>query len=689
MDEQNLNVNLGAEIMDAPMAEPTEQEANQATSEQMVDYEIRDMILKRVEASREFYRQRREVHDKCWNHYKQIYDKTNKESWQSTTFIPASPKVAEVITSNMHSALLGPDRPIEYQARQPMFEEQTRNANDLIALDMERSNFKVHWTDTLRSVCIIGTGIGKVEYKKEYADVQVKERVKELPMMGAFRRLAGLPEAPTESVTIKRMTVKDFACYKNVDRYDIYPEPGTVDFSKDKWVIERGKICNYKLIELSRSTENPVVNITDDLLMNNPSDVEDPTGDKAEKDAALGELTKSSAYMDPDQEHDLLEYWGPAPKWMVEPSLYGDKASKYEMVHAWFWLIDGTYVVRRQVTPWRDAEPPYVKGVYIRVPGQFDGIGPLELMIGLQIEANEGVNCRQDEINLKLNKPIAVLKSMVPQGEWARLVAGPGALWVFDNSDDIKKAFTTIDYDGNMTDSWRSTQMIMQEIEEVTAAVKATIGAGGSAGESGGGTFRGQLLNKQVAADRFIMYARMLESTGLGDAVRKMYHRIYQFKDLEQISKAIGEERAAKFEWVTPEDLDQMAKLVPLGVTSMENKGVKLAQMAEQFKMFMGQPWFKPFDHARRMMVVGGDDPDLSIMSDEELKQYNEIKRGLISQGDVPPGPDGAGPSGPGGPPPGPVAGNVPGPTDGLPQPAMPAAGPGASPIDVIGRPAA
>lgn len=683
--DMNYNVALGSQmgLEDPEMGEP------QKNPTQAVDDEIRDMILKRKEASRTFYQQKREIQDKCWNHYKQVYDTTNKEKWQSTIFIPASPKVAEVITSNMHAAQLGPDRPVEYQARRPIFEQRTRDANDLIAVDMEMSQFKVHWTDITRSKVIIGTGIGKVEYRKEYADVQVKERVKQNPMMAAFLRLVGGEAPPTETVSLKRMVVKDHAATTYVDRYDCFPQPGTIEISKDKWFIERGKICNYKLIELSREQENPVINITDELLANNPKQLKDPDGDKAEKNAALDEMNDETAYMDPDQEHELLEYWGPAPKWMVQPELYGDKRAKYEMVHAWFWLIDGQYVVRRQNTPWRDAEPPYVKDVYIRVPGQFDGIGALELMIGLQIEANEGVNCRQDEINLKLNSPVGVIKEFVDVGDWSRLVMGPGALWPFKGTDDVRKALQKIELDGNMSDSWRSTQMIMQEIEEVTAAVKATVGAGGADSEAGGGTFRGQLLNKQVASERFIMYARTSEIMGLAQAARKMYQRIYQFKSYEEVTKILGEERAAKFEFVAPEVLETMAKLVPMGVTNMENKGVKLAQMSEQFKMFSGQPWFKPVEHARRMMVVGGDDPDLSIMSDEELAAYNEMKRQLISEtGISPEGP--TGPQGPGdGPPPSPIAGGIPGPDDGQPRPAGPARGPGASPIDMIGRPAA
>lgn len=687
MADQSYNMALGSEIMDAPQQEA--EKTVQMNNQDIVDGEIKDMILKRKEASRVFRQEKKEIWDQCWNHYKQVYDKTGKEPWQSTTFIPASPKVAEVIISNMHSALLAPDRPVEYQPRQQMFEDDVRDVNDLIAVDMDKSDGKVHLTDQLRTIGVIGTGILKIEYKKESAWVTLKQRVRSIPGMDMMRKMLGFGPAPTEAVTQKRMLVKDYASMRNVDPYNFYPEPGSVDISKDHWCIEEGKICNYKLLELEQDPDYPVRNITPDLLANNPKSVDD-NSEKQVKDMALDEPVKQTAYMDPDQEHVLDEYWGPAPIWMVQPELYGDESRKYEMVNAWFWLIDDQWVVRSVVTPLRDAEPPYAKGVYIRVPGQFWGIGPLELMLGLQIELNESRNCRQDEINLKLSAPMAILKDNVSAGEAGRLKLGPDALWLFQG-DDIRKNVMKIELDANLGDSWRGSAEIYNEIQEVTAAVKAVVGNDGGSGANEAGTFRGQMLNRQVASERFIMYSRIFEKTGLAKAYSKMYQRIYQFKGWKEAEQILGPKRAPSFRFVSPEDLEMMAKITPLGVTTMENKGVKLAQMAEQYSMFQGKPWFKEVDFARRMVIIGGDsDPDLYIMSDEELQMLNEMKRKLMGETGMNPGAPMGGPGDPGmAPPSGPISGNMPGPTDGLPQPAMPARGPGASPQDLIGRPAA
>jgi hypothetical protein len=685
--EQTYNVALASQIDDGSQPEPQDvEEGVPVSNDVLVDIEIRDMILTRKEASRTWRHEKKLLMDRCWNHYKQVYDTTNKEPWQSTTFIPASPKVAEVITSNMHSALMGPDHPVEYQPRRPEFETQVRDVNDLINVDFENSKFKVHWTDFLRTLCIVGTSVGKIEYIKEEATVTIKERTRPNPAMEAMRSLIGLPPAPTETTRTERMLVKDYASFRNCDLYDIYPEPGTIDFSKDRWVIEEGKICNYKLLELKDHPDDQmrIVNVTDELLMTNPRELTSD-GEKQERDTANNEPVKTTAYLEPDQEHRLDEYWGPAPIWMIQPELYGKEEHKYTMVNAWFWLIDGQHVVRKQNTPWRDAEPPYVKGVYIRVPGQFYGIGPLEMILNLQVELNESRNCRQDEINLKLSMPMGIVKDMVSKEDWSRFVLGPGALWPFTNCDDIRKALYPIPLDANLGESWRSSAEIYAEIQEVTAAVKAVVGNDGGSGANEAGTFRGQMLNKQSASERFIMYARILEITGLGDAWRKFYQRIYQFKGFEAAEQILGPERAAQFEFTAPEVLDSMAKLVPMGVTSMENKGVQLAQMAEEFKMFGAFPWYKQVEAARKMVVQRGQaDPDGVIMSDDELKMFNEQRRQMMGMG-MPGGePQMEGPQGP---PPGPVAGNVPLPSDGTAQPPMPAQGPGTSPMDLTGRP--
>ena len=225
------------------------------------------------------------------------------------------------------------------------------------------------------------------------------------------------------------------------------------------------------------------------------------------------------------------------------------------------------------------------------------------------------------------------------------------------------------------------------------------------------------MLNVQQATGRWMLYARLFEWMGLVPAMKKFYQRIYQFKDLKDAQETLGGSRAQTFQFVLPEDLERIAKLVPMGVMTMENKGVKLAQMNQFAQTWMPFPFFKKLEMARKQWVEGGNqEPDSVLFSDDEQKAYTQfqqqamMQQSQMSQGmgpgapgsppSMPPpgipgkgllGPDGrpAPQSGQGANVPGgqPVAGNIIGPRYGQPRPAMPARGPGVSPMDMNGRP--
>lgn len=669
----------------------------------VLDQEITSMVVSRQKSSEYWRREKRLVWDKCWNHYKQIYDMTGKEPWQSTMFMPQTSKVVETIVANLHATSMAPHTPIEYQANLQQMDHVVRNHNTIIANDMDRSQFKMMWTDFLRSIVLLGTGVGKVTYELQKTPVMVKERNRMAALNPLFKAIGAAP-VDLEKSSMKELVTKDWAKLEYRDLYDIYPEPYTFDIDDTHWVIEKAKITNAELIAGANDPDPGMRlrNVTPALLSrSNDSRIQaDP--EKQARRLALMQQQVNMNYQDPDSPHELYEYWGPVPELWMFPERRDDPQAKYRMVPGWIWVVDKQWVVRKQLNPFRDAMPPYIRGHYIRVPGQWYGIGAAELMIGLQIELNELRNTRVDQTNLSLNKIMAVLKDKVPQGEWARLRSTPGAIWLFEGIDDINKAVKPIDYPGAGQDAYMNSNEVKQEIQEVTAATNATVGVGGDAGDSGGKTFRGQLLNKQSATDRFMLYARGLETCGLGDAYRKYYQRIYQYKSYQNLNAILGPEEAQNFEFIPPEELDQYAKLVPLGVLTTESKGVKLAQLEAFHQQFSSQWWYKGIDVARKELnEMGYPNPDQFVFSDEEIQQYNDARKMAMEA--MPPGGEVSVKSGPdsrdvtvkGGSPSDtrspmgqPVAGNSPGRNQFMgAQPARPANGPGGSPSDLNGRP--
>lgn len=601
-----------------------------------VDTEVISMVTSFQKSSSDFRDSKKSVWDKCWEHMLQVYDGSGKQYWQSQRFWPDTPKVVETITANLHAALLAPKVPVEWQVKVKEAEENIRNVNDLIQNDVNQSRFKLNFTDNLRELCILGTTVGKVEYEYVEDEVMVKKRQRAGLMERAMSQYTG---APTEEygfdTAIEKKLTKDYASSKYVDLYKIFPEPGSTEITKKNWIIEVFKVTNADLIRLANHEDEyyRLENITLELLGNPGTGSSIKDEDTQERDQAMLKDDVIVPKLDPNVEHEVMEYWGPAPAWMVYPDLKNEDDYKYKQVNAWFWVIDGKYLVRRKINCYRDGEPPYFKIPYIKVPGDWYGIGPVELMIYLQVEKNELVNTALDNINIMLNKMVGILKDKVAKEDWSRLESAPGNLWLFENTDDIRKVMMPIEFQNLLKDIYMAIDMVDRAIQEVTGAVKATVGVGGAEDEAGGGTFRGQMMNKMAASERFMLYARTIEASGLSDLFRKFYDRIYQFKPYESVEKIIGKERFTNFEFITPEDLDKVADLVPLGTMTLETKGVELAQMNEYAKMWQGRPWFKEYDLARKQwLAMGKSDPDTVIFSPEEMKQYNEVRRSLMGQ---------------------------------------------------------
>jgi hypothetical protein len=183
--------------------------------------------------------------------------------------------------------------------------------------------------------------------------------------------------------------------------------------------------------------------------------------------------------------------------------------------------------------------------------------------------------------------------------------------------------------------------------------------------------------------------------------MKKFYSRIYQFKDYQEIMDILGPGQSMEtdqfgmkrpFELIAPELLEKVAKLVPLGVMTIENKGVKIAQMNQFTQTWIGKPWFKEWEMAKKQLIeMGFPTPDSFVFSDEEMKAFNDFKKQMLGQGSPVPGMPGEGSQGPNpGQPPlsgpqSPFMGGTPGPTNGMLRGARPPNGPGISPLDVTG----
>lgn len=657
-----------------------------------VDTEIIQFVMGRKDASRQWREEYRLEWDQSTDDYEMVYNAAGKEAWQATTFQPLIPTHTERAVANLHNMSMGPETPVEFKPRYDADKKRIDCTNKIIQHDMEASKFKVGWTDFLRSLALYGTAIGRVNYKKETATVMVKKRARSLfnGMMMNLKAMFGFGgvDREEEQFTPEERLVKDYAEFSNRDIYKIYPQPGIEDFDKDTWVIEESKVTNAALLKGSEN-EDPYYRLenVNPFMLSSGRMGEEADPETQQRNYAQMDVPVTLPFVEPDAEHQLDEYWGPVPRYFLEPELQGDELKKYETINAWIWVIDGQHVVRKRVTPIIDGNPPYVKGNFIRRLGQFYGIGIGKILEGLQVEKNEIRNTRQDNVNLMLQKIVAIDKSKVDRPDFERLKSEPGAIWLFNNTDDVRKVMAPVEIPDVSADSWRTSAEVDREAQEATDVIKTTQTIGSGEDQAGNGTFRGQMLNQQQANQRFVLYARMLEIMGLNETVFKYYQRIYQFKKYDAIDKIIGPIAAQEFELIPPDELAQIAQLVSLGALTTMNKGVELAQRRDFYMLMSQEPFFKKLEYARDMArLMGINEPDTILWSDEEVAKFNEQKRAMLAEMGGLPG-QGTPPSGLGSPPPGgPVAGNSPLPLDGMPRPSEPPRGPGASPLDISGR---
>lgn len=664
------------------------------------DQEIAQFVMGRKEASKQWREEYRLEWDQATDDYEMIYNAAGKEGWQATNFQPLIPTHTERAVANLHNMSMGPETPVEYKPRYEADKKRIDCTNKIIQHDMESSKFKVGWTDFLRSLALYGTAIGRVNYKKEKSVVMVKKRARPLfsGMLMNIKSMFGFGgiDQEEEKFTPEERLIKDYAEFSNRDIYKIYPQPGIEDFSKDTWVIEESKITNSALVN-GAMEEDPYYRLenVDPFMLSSGRMGEETDPETQERDYAQKDIPVQLPFIEPDAEHDLDEYWGPVPIWFIQPELRNDEQRKYETVNAWIWIIDGRYVVRNRVTPLIDGNPPYVKGNFIRRLGQFYGIGVGKILEGLQVEKNEIRNTRADNVNMTLQKVLAINKDRVDRQDFERLKSEPGALWLFNGVDDIRKAVMPVDFQDITGDSWRMSAEVDREAQEATDLIKTTQTIGAGEDQAGNGTFRGQMLNQQQANQRFVLYARMLEIMGLNEAVFKYYQRIYQFKKYDAIDQIIGPIAAKEFELIPPDELQKVAQLVSLGALTTMNKGVELAQRRDFFVLMQSEPFFKKLEYARDMArLMGIQEPDTILWSDQEVQQFNEMKRQMIGEmGGLPgsgqglPPQMGNEPSGAGSSSSGPVSGGNMPPLDGMPRPSTPPNGPGVNSMDVSGRP--
>jgi hypothetical protein len=568
--------------------------------------------------------------DKFDRNYHSIYDPVllgRKEPWQSTMFVGVSVQNVEVLWSQLYKTAMSPLTPVETEAGPDGDDLQAELIQDATAYEWMRSKFKVNYGDALKESLRYGSGFVKFFWEK----IEDTRRRKS-PMFGqspqqfvsglSSDQLNGNSPIPPPSfggfdMKPQQVLLKNCLCTEKVHIRDIFPEPNTLDWKK---YIHRQKMPFGWIVDNIKKKK--FFNVAADLAGLSEGYKFDDDLRTSKADRKFIDLTR--IWSMGEKLHTIWELNAEIPrKWINFDMPDGPDAEV--LVPAKVLVASGAWLLSSEESTDVEGLGNLLKMDYIRT-GEPYGKGVIEMILDEQDEINELRNLRVDNVNMIMNKMMAVFeKAIVNRKDF---ISQPGGVvrlkdQVFANGEpDIRKVITPIEFPDVAQSSFRETMEIERQIQERTGASRVTLGSSSQVRDTNQ-TLGGMELLKQMLNERIAAYGMTIEQEFLIEAARRTYALIYQNLNPMDMKPILGEApvqigmiqpppppppppgmppmpqappiphmipRYLAFVFVPPEVVDSSYRFKPMGIFSMENKIVKSAQVMDAIKVMSMMP---------------------------------------------------------------------------------------------------
>lgn len=545
--------------------------------------------------------------------YHSIYDPemaNQKEDWQAKMFVNLTVQNVEIITSQLFKTLFGMKPPIKTEAGPAGDELQAQLITDVFDYETRKACFDIASYDALKEAVRYGNGFVKLFWERvednRIRRVPIDQTPAEVIETAPVESLAG--EAPMPPPGLKgfekqmvKVLLKNQLGARYVHIRDIFPDPNTTDWVR---ILHRDKI-DYGTIVRHIKT-GAFFDVRDKLEDLHEGDKFESDLQTIKHDRGYSETSRTVAPF--EKKHTIWEFWGPIPRKWVEFDIdEGDDAE--ELVPGKLMVASNIALLAAEVNTAFDGDHPFVKIPYIRTGETYDK-GVCEMIGDDQDYANEIANQRLDNVNLILNKGIAIIETALVNPE-ADTKVRPGWILRFKQTmDDLKKSFAPIEFPDVTQSAYRETLEIERRVQETTGANRVTLGSSGLVQDTNQ-TLGGMELLKQMFNERVAAYGLVIEGDYLLKAAGKIYGLIYQELDPQEMKYILGEDpvtigviptpmgpqpmqvpRYLAFAFVPPEELNRSYRIKAMGVFSMENKIVKSAQVMDLVKVAAADPRF-------------------------------------------------------------------------------------------------
>ncbi len=550
--------------------------------------------------------------DKWDRSYHSIYDpvqKGKKEPWQTMMFIGITVQTVEVICSQIFKTMMAPKPPIQVASGPAGDELQAKLIEETMEYELRKSQFDVNFYDALKECVRYGSGFMKFFWERvedvrprrvptfESPD-QVLNRATPEALMGS----EPMPQPRMTGYEIKpqQVLLKNNLSAKYIHIRDIFPEPNTKDWKK---VIHRDKITYGEIMSFIKSGAF-FIEAKDELEYC-------LEGDKFEED--IRQAKNDRGYYDQNRDqskyekkHTVWEFYGDIPlKWVDFTVPEGDDAEV--LIPARVMVGSGKALLLSEQNNFADGESPILKIGYIRTGETYDK-GIIELIEDEQDEINELRNLRVDNVNLIMNKIIAVIETALVDPK--DLVSKPGGIIRLKaNVQDVGKALMPINMPDVTQSAYKETFEIERQVQERTGANRVTLGTSSEVRDTNQ-TLGGMELLRQTFNERLAAYGMLIESSFLIRAAEKIYSLIYQKLGHKDLMPILGDHpveiegpmapgmppvmvpRYMAFAFVPPEEINRSYRFKPMGIFNLENKTIKAAQVMDLARIMAGNPAF-------------------------------------------------------------------------------------------------
>lgn len=575
---------------------------------------------------------RRQSWEDKWLNYQRdadaIYDPIiadSKQKWQSKAFIPLIPSHRESLKAQLFKTMVGGRPVIEVKTRTNVRNDQSLNIRDLILREIEKSRFEAKFDAVVDDASTYGSGFCRIRHETTTADRKMRVPVQGEIDPAIAQALAARGQLPPQPPVVGYYSeIREVVTYRGVkfswiNIWDLYPDPRALEICGNSFALAynvtygeviAGAAKGYFFVEAIEKLRN---------IDDQPTDKKN-TGKRTVRDNRRQAEVKVKT---PDYGRPLecYELFARLPKKWVY--LAGEEIADPETLVPSRIIFHQQSVLAVELNDQYDGNAPIFKMDYWQVNGQFYGRGIPEMLGALQDVVNEGVNQRIDTLTITLNKTWALLEQFIVNSEEIGKNAGTvvrvdAAAMRKAGFDDIRKVIMELPLGNIDRAAYVDAQEMERYAQERTSANKVTLGT--AQGKDVNDTARGMELLRSITNEKLAYIGMIAEFVFLHDVFREYWKVIYANLTPVDVVNALGDERAATFELLSPEQIEQDYRYEPQGIFTQENRAQVQIRLAAVHEQFRDQPWVKHEAFFDKELQSINEDPSSYRLTPEELQ---------------------------------------------------------------------